>query len=296
MMTIWVLGTIFLWGLAFYPIQTQSPEWLTVARNVCFGAFEDGLPDFAGWIILVLGPISFLAVGMTAWPEELKEAFLRTWYSKYGRAIIAVVVIIFAIEANWVTSRIKAAAQFEKFSYTNSSEENLPASYPRANQPAFDFNLVDQSGNKFRLANYKGETILLTFAFAHCQTVCPTLVKQVLNVGNATKDYNVRIAIITLDPWRDTPTSLPYLAKKWQLPENSHILSGAVADVTTALEKLNVAYKRDEKTGDVVHPSLVYVISPSGEIAYMFNNAPNLWLRQAIERIASDGKITTLSR
>ncbi|MCO5113428.1 MAG: SCO family protein [Bdellovibrionaceae bacterium] len=295
MITVWIVGSLFLWGLAFFPTGSETPDWLNVARNVCFGAPENGLPDLAGWIVLILGPISFVIVGMIAWPQELTEAVKDLWWNRYGKFFATLVMVAVVVEARWVVNKVQSGLQYERFDYANSSEEDLPLFYPRTNKAAPDFTLVDQSGNPFRLADYNDKTVLLTFAFAHCQTVCPVLVRQALDVGSEFKD-SVRVVILTLDPWRDTPKSLPFLAEKWELTEGSHILSGSVEDVLAVLEQFQVAYQRDEKTGDVIHPSLVYLIEQGERIAYAFNNASNRWLRQAIERIESERHAITGSR
>ncbi len=153
MMIIWILGTLFWWGLAFYPTASTPPEWLTVARNVCFGAQNGGLPNAGGWIVLILGPISFLIVGFVAWPRELGTAFLKTWSVGAGRILTGLILAAVMIEAYWVKNKITMAAQIEAFDYANPSKESLPGHYPRTNTPVADFTLVDQSGQPFRLAD-----------------------------------------------------------------------------------------------------------------------------------------------
>lgn len=287
MMMVWILGTLFWWGLAFYPTSAQTPDWLNVARSVCFGAPEHGLPDSAGWMVLTLGPLSFLLAGVLAWPQELRSTLVSLRYSRPGRGLFVLVLAAVLVEAFWVAKKVEMAARYESLSFENLSQDDLPDTYPRTRKPAHDFLLIDQSGQSFRLADYRNETILLTFAFAHCESVCPVLVRQVLETGSAFKQ-GVRVVVLTLDPWRDTPKSLPSLAKHWGFKEKTHLLSGAVEDVTATLKAFEVPFQRDERTGDVTHPALVYVIAPDGTIAFTFNNAPERWLKQAVERIASE--------
>jgi hypothetical protein len=64
-----------------------------------------------------------------------------------------------------------------------------------------------------------------------------------------------------------------------------------VENVVAVLEHFKIPYKRDSKTGDVEHPALTFVISPQGEIAYTFNNAPAAWLTQAVDRIENEKDI-----
>lgn len=289
--TIWVLGTLALWGLAFYPTGANSPEWIAVARSVCFGTLEDGLPNPGGWILLIFTPISFLAVSFVAWAQEMKSLVRSLVFSKKGRVALLLVLISFSVEASWVVKKLRFSAEASRINLGTQMPQDLPELYPRTENEIPATNLVDQSGEEFHFADYKGETILLTFAFAHCATICPLLVRQMLNTQE--KHEKTRVVVITLDPWRDTPKSLPFLADQWDMPEDAHILSGAIKDVTAVLDQFKVPYERDEKTGDVSHPALVYIIDPNGKIAYTFNNAPDRWLGQAIERIKQNEKTST---
>ena len=63
------------------------------------------------------------------------------------------------------------------------------------------------------------------------------------------------------------------------------VLSGAIDEVERVLDAYEVPRERDEKTGDVVHPGLVHVLNPSGEIVYTFNNPPTKWLTSAVRKI-----------
>jgi cytochrome oxidase Cu insertion factor (SCO1/SenC/PrrC family) len=72
--------------------------------------------------------------------------------------------------------------------------------------------------------------------------------------------------VVTLDPWRDTPERLASLASHWRLAQNDRVLSGAVQDVESALDKLGIARTRDEMTGDVTHATTVMVLDLRGRI------------------------------
>ncbi|MBM4382973.1 MAG: SCO family protein [Deltaproteobacteria bacterium] len=116
----------------------------------------------------------------------------------------------------------------------------MPDTYPRLDRPAPPLGLVDQHGARVDVAALRGHPTLITFAFAHCETVCPALVSQALAAQrNAAPDSHPRVAIITLDPWRDTPSRLPALARSWQLPDDAIVLSGAPAEVNAALDRWN---------------------------------------------------------
>ena len=76
------------------------------------------------------------------------------------------------------------------------------------------------------------------------------------------------VLIVTLDPWRDTPARLPAIASAWKLPPEVHVLSGEPDQVERTLNAWRIPRARNERTGDLSHPSLVYVIDPGGRIAY----------------------------
>jgi cytochrome oxidase Cu insertion factor (SCO1/SenC/PrrC family) len=113
--------------------------------------------------------------------------------------------------------------------------------------------------------------VLVTFAFAHCTTICPVIVKQTLDAQAMLRGSPAypAVLIVTLDPWRDTPSRLPALAESWQLPAgDAFVLSGAVEQVESVLNAWNIPRSRNESTGDVTHPSLVYVVDNNGRIAF----------------------------
>jgi hypothetical protein len=54
-----------------------------------------------------------------------------------------------------------------------------------------------------------------------------------------------------------------------------HLLSGAVDDVERTLSRWRVPRVRNGATGDLTHPALVYVIGPTGRIAYALGPDPD---------------------
>jgi cytochrome oxidase Cu insertion factor (SCO1/SenC/PrrC family) len=125
---------------------------------------------------------------------------------------------------------------------------------------------------------------VLTFVFAHCASLCPVLVETVKRAVEG--DARTAVLLVTLDPWRDTPSALPALARDWRLPPSAHVLSARSADdVVRVTRAYAVPFARDEATGDVAHPGLVFVVDASGRLAYTFNNPPAAWLRQAVSRV-----------
>jgi cytochrome oxidase Cu insertion factor (SCO1/SenC/PrrC family) len=54
----------------------------------------------------------------------------------------------------------------------------------------------------------------------------------------------------------------------FRLGEDAFVVSAAVDEVNAALDRWGVARQRNEQTGEVAHPPLVYVLDAEGRIAY----------------------------
>ena len=111
----------------------------------------------------------------------------------------------------------------------------------------------------------------MTFAFGHCETICPVVVRRVLAAQEALAADGGEpweVAVLTLDPWRDTPSRLGALHEQWEMPADAVVLGGEVRRVEAALDAWSVARSRDRLTGDVVHPALVYLVDRDGVIRY----------------------------
>ena len=50
-----------------------------------------------------------------------------------------------------------------------------------------------------------GRPVVVTFAYAHCTTICPVIVSEVLGARDKLALHKPVVLIVTLDPWRDTP-------------------------------------------------------------------------------------------
>jgi cytochrome oxidase Cu insertion factor (SCO1/SenC/PrrC family) len=70
----------------------------------------------------------------------------------------------------------------------------------------------------------------------------------------------VRLIVVTLDPWRDTPDRLPTLATHWGLQSGDGLLSGSIAEVQATLDTLGVGRTRSQTTGDIEHGGTVMLL------------------------------------
>lgn len=260
--------TVAWWALALWPVPTEA-AWVLRTRAVCFGSTANGLPDAEGWALLIGQPVGMTAVLLAGWGRATREGLARLARPVAGRAALAVALGALLVGAAAATGRVAGA----------SAEPPLPDgpavsadALPRLDRaPPGDLALVDQYGGTFDLGRYLGRPVLVTFAFAHCETVCPVLVKDVLDAQRRAGDAGVRpaVAVVTVDPWRDTPARLRHVAMQWGLGEDAHVLSGDIDAVQETLARWDVATTRDPRTGDVTHGALVYVLDRAGRVAFI---------------------------
>lgn len=282
---LWIATTLSWWAFAFMPLPSAPPPWLQAARDVCFGPMESGLPGPAGWILLVVAPATLLGPIVALWGWELLASVRRLARSRAGQALFAVVALAVLVEGTWVAAKLRTA---QRVASADAAPADLPAElprdYPRQTAPAPDFSLIDQRGDTISLGRLKGRPVVLTFVFAHCQTMCPVLVDTLKRASPG--GVSNEVLLVTLDPWRDTVSTLPSIARQWDTPRNFHVLSArSVDDVLRVARAYDVPFQRDERTGDVVHPGLVFVIDAEGRFAFTFNNPPVAWVREALDRL-----------
>lgn len=284
MLLFWLIATMGMWLMAFYRMPEATPEWLLRAQAVCFGSTESGLPDTYGWMVLVLSPLLFLFVFGTAYAHELLTEFVRGYHTVAGKIMILLMVLAVSSEAAWVMNRIRAGNVIENADFEPMGGVPLPEEYPRTMEPAFPFTLTDQFGGTGGIADCKGTPVILSFAFANCQTICPAILAQLKSAVEA-MDHRIPVLIVTLDPWRDRPSKLDTMAQMWELGPRSRLYSGEVDQVLHVLNQYRVPITRNEQNGEVTHPPLLYIIDAEGRIAYTFNNPTSDWITNAIARV-----------
>ncbi|MBI2207633.1 MAG: SCO family protein [Candidatus Rokubacteria bacterium] len=284
LVVLWVASVAVWWALAFMPLPSEPPEWLTAARYACFGAMENGWPEAFGWILLVLAPASFLAAIVVLWGSEVGPSLRELARSRVGRTVLAAVAITVVVEATWVARKVFTARAIAEATAVVSDDGALPARYPRGATLARDFALVDQHGASVSLAQFRGRPVVVTFIFGNCQTLCPLVVETLKRVPPGAG--RAEVLLVSLDPWRDTPSALAGIARQWHLPPHFRVLTARRPDEALAVaDAFGVAHERDDRTGDITHPGLVFVVDADGRLAYTFNNPSAAWVTEALARV-----------
>jgi protein SCO1 len=256
------------WALALWPVA-DGPAWLERTRFVCFGVRANGLPDGGGWIGLIAGPFGMLVILLVGWHGAVRSLLQRAGSSRAVAATFTALALGCMVLLTGAAVRVQQARATPAWLEDDGSIP--PATYPRLDRAAPPLALDAHTGERIDLGQLTGRPVIVTFAYAHCTTICPVIVQHALAAREQLdgSDDEPAVLIVTLDPWRDPPSRLPAMARSWGLPaQGVWVLSGSVAEVEAALDAWEVPRTRNEATGEVTHPSLLYVIDRNGRIAY----------------------------
>jgi protein SCO1/2 len=257
------------WALALWPAGPSVPEWVVRTREACFGSRPDGLPDGGGWLLLIGQPLGMAALLAIVWPAELRAGMAQLMGRVVGQVTVGTVAALVVVGIWSAGVRVRTAG-LEPFS---TGAADVAKQLTRVNDPAPRIALTDQSGREITLESFRGRPVIVAFAFAHCETVCPLVVSDALGAQARAPEAAPVVLVVTLDPWRDTPSRLPSMARQWGVDAAAHVLSGPPALVERTLNAWRVPRARNEKTGEIIHPALVYVVDRAGRIAYVLTGS-----------------------
>jgi protein SCO1/2 len=253
------------WALALWPVGAGGPQWVLRTRDVCFGARGDALPSPGGWLLLAGQPVGMLLLLAFVWGPELRGGLARTMSHSGGQVMAGVMLAMTMAGLTAVAARVRDAGG-EAFA---ASPARIAADLTRVNDPSPRVALIAQTGETVTLEQFRGRPVIVAFAYAHCETVCPRIVSEVLTASRAAAGPRPAVLFVTLDPWRDTPRRLPVIATLWGLTGDAYVLSGAPDDVERTISAWRVPRTRNLKTGDISHPAMIHVVGPDGRIAYV---------------------------
>jgi protein SCO1/2 len=280
-----LLITLGWWALALWPLPAEAPPTLVRARIICFGTSDNGLPNGVGWMMLIGEPIMItLLLVSAAGGTAIREAFQVTARHTLGR--LALNTTVLAIVAAVALAGARVTYALGVGAPNPAQPDTDVAAVSRLDRAAPPLDLVDQHGTTVTLAALRGRPALVTFAYAHCQTVCPLIVQNVVRARNqlASQGAAPQVVVITLDPWRDTPSRLADMARQWGLADDAFVLSGPVQDVEAALHRWEIPRTRNGQNGEITHPNVVYVLDGSGKIAFVANGDADV-LAQLVDRL-----------
>lgn len=130
--------------------------------------------------------------------------------------------------------------------------------------------LIDDQGNPVVPQDWLSQASMVFFGFTWCPDVCPTTLMDIADwlEGLGQDAERIRVAMITVDPERDSPEILAEYLSNFDIRIRG--LTGSADAVAKAAEAFGVTYTRlprDDGDYTMNHTSGVFVFRPSGELA-----------------------------
>jgi protein SCO1/2 len=149
---------------------------------------------------------------------------------------------------------------------------------PGASPTGGDF-VLDSADGPVRLADYRGQWVLVYFGYTVCPDVCPTnlaLLGRALRMLTPQERAQIQAIFVSVDPQRDTLAHLKQYAAYFH-PE----ILGATANpavLQEIAERYGVVFHRSEDSGSAMgylidHTAMTYLIDPQGRLRNLFDHA-----------------------
>lgn len=135
---------------------------------------------------------------------------------------------------------------------------------------ARSFQLVDHEGRARSLEDFRGKVLVVFFGFTHCPDVCPTTLGDLAQARRklGAQGEQVQVAMITVDPERDTPEVLKEYVTA--LDPSFVGLTGTPEQIAQTAKEFKVFYQKSEggtpDSYSVDHSSGTFVFDPQGRI------------------------------
>ncbi len=132
-----------------------------------------------------------------------------------------------------------------------------------------DLDMIDTTGQRRTLADYRGKVLLVFFGYTQCPDVCPTAMAQAAQVMQLLGDQarDVRVLMISVDPARDTPDILGAYVQAFDL---SFIgLTGTPEQLDKTARSFKAFYAKEPGPSPehyaMNHSSAFYLLDREGE-------------------------------
>jgi protein SCO1/2 len=176
---------------------------------------------------------------------------------------------------------------------TTSAELPFPAENLRSALVMPSFTLTNQDGRAVSLTDFKGRVVLVTAVYSTCTTTCPmmlTKIRTVLDQMSPAERDEMAVVAFSLNPEADTRELRAMTARMYGIKSQFHFVSGVPSELDALLDRLDVVRKRDEKTGQILHSNLFFLLDREGRIAYRLSQSRNesSWLISALRVLLAE--------
>lgn len=170
--------------------------------------------------------------------------------------------------------------------------DELVANAPDFSSTVLQAPLINQFGERFRLDDFEGRTVLLNFIFTGCSTVCPMQTVELQQVQSqlashpASKD--ITFVSVSITPEADTPGDLAMFAKRHQVDQSNWFFATGESEAITAMGDALWVGVKPGTNDQFDHRTLLYLIGPQGLLLQRYNGEPVDVDRVVSELVAVD--------
>ncbi|HEY2408876.1 MAG TPA: SCO family protein [Polyangiaceae bacterium] len=131
---------------------------------------------------------------------------------------------------------------------------------------------TDERGVSTRLADFRGQPLILTMFYRSCQTRCPLTISRLEQVARALerRQVSASFVLVTLDPRNDTVARLAEFKADHKFPESWHLLRGDEVETRALAKKLGLRVAYDDAHID--HDVKVVCYDSQGRLALAFSD------------------------
>jgi protein SCO1/2 len=245
------------------------------------GDVRTGGMSWAAVSIMLIEPVMVVIVAAVLWRDTVAQLRRPSIWFRHRRAAAAGLGLVATAVAGLV-----AYAQADRAADTLPP---FPGDRIRVQLAVPDRPLVDQKGAAFRLADLRGQVVLVTGVYAACSTTCPEIFKElraVLGELPAADRAGLRVVALSLNPEYETAEIMDAMAGAQGLayPEFRYVNGQQPAEMRDLLTRLQFSVTRDPETGILNHANLFLLIDREGHIAFRFTLDPRhrAWLREGL--------------
>lgn len=153
-----------------------------------------------------------------------------------------------------------------------------------------DFSLTDQNGRPFRLADHRGQAVLITFVYTRCPlpNYCPLMSRNFADLQQRfSKAFPGRFHLLTVsfDPAYDTPEVLKRYAAAFRHEETTWTFAtGAPQQIEALTSALGLVYLPEG--GLITHDLRTALIAPDGRLVQVWRS--NVWTPYEVQRAVAE--------
>ena len=149
-----------------------------------------------------------------------------------------------------------------------------------------DFALVDQNGQRVRLADFRGKVVLLTFIYTRCPlpNYCPLMSKNFASLQERLQKQfpgKFQLLSVSIDPQFDRPEVLKGYAARYTHNDSTWTFGTGTPEQTDAVGEL-FGLVQERAGGLINHDLRTALIAPDGRLVHVWKS--NVWTPYEVQR------------